>query len=185
MADQHAARKVSAEQAASSQGKVDSRPSSGAISTAQSPDACILRHVSRVSRAVVAAYDPALAPFGLTGHQFNLMMTLANMGPLTVGALAETLGMDASGIPRAIRPLADDGMIAVVRGADRRQRVLSLTVLGRTRLDRATPAWQRVQDELIGVIGASRWTSMMGELRTVLKAAANCSTRKPVANDKD
>jgi DNA-binding MarR family transcriptional regulator len=132
----------------------------------------------------VAAYDPALAPFGLTGHQFNLMMTLANMGPMTVGALAETLGMDASGVPRAVRPLADDGMIAIERGADRRQRVLSLTVLGRTRLDRARPAWSRVQEELVNTVGASRWLTMMSELRAVQKAAAGCSTRKPATDEK-
>src|SRR5262245_62823894 len=83
-----------------------------------SPDACILRHVARASRAVVSAYDPALAAFGLTGHQFNLMMTLGNMGPMTVGALADTLGMDASGVPRAIRPLSDQDLISVERGAD-------------------------------------------------------------------
>ncbi len=143
-----------------------------------SPDACILRHVARASRAVVAAYDPALAPYGLTGHQFNLMMTLANMGPLTVGALADTLGMDASGVPRAIRPLQDEDLIAVERGADRRQRVLSLTPSGRAKLDRATPAWQRVQAELIDAIGATRWVSLMSELRAVRRAATACSTRK-------
>lgn len=148
-----------------------------------SPDACILRHVSRVSRAVIAAYDPALAPFGLTGHQFNLMMTLGNMGPMTVGALAETLGMDASGVPRAIRPLVDEDMIAVERGADRRQRVLSLTPTGRTRLDTATPAWSRVQTELIAAIGANRWMSLINELKIVRRAAAACSTRKTVGAD--
>lgn len=175
MADQHAAHTIET-----------NLPTGGqrAAPSALSPDACILRHVSRVSRAVVAAYDPALVPFGLTGHQFNLMMTLANMGPMTVGALADTLGMDASGVPRAVRPLADDGMISVVRGADRRQRVLSLTVLGRARLDRATPAWLHVQEELIGVIGAAKWISMLSELRAVQKAAASCSTRKPAADSK-
>ena len=143
-----------------------------------SPDACVLRHVARASRAVVAAYDPALAPFGLTGHQFNLMMTLGNMGPMTVGALADTLGMDASGVPRAIRPLADESLIGVERGADRRQRLLSLTPAGRTRLERATPAWSRVQAELIDAIGANRWMSLMTELRTVRRAATACSTPK-------
>lgn len=146
---------------------------------AYTPDACILRHVSKVSRAVVAAYDPALSPFGLTGHQFNLMMTLGNMGPMTVGSLADVLGMDASGIPRAIRPLADDGLIAVERGEDRRQRLLSLTPPGRRRLDQATPAWSRVQAELLDTIGPGRWTTLMNELRTVRRAAAACSTRKP------
>jgi DNA-binding MarR family transcriptional regulator len=142
-------------------------------------DACVLRHVSRVSRAVIAAYDPALAPFGLTGHQFNLMMTLGNMGAMTVGALADTLGMDASGIPRAIKPLTEEGIIAVERGEDRRQRLLSLTPLGRRRLDQATPAWTRVQVELVDTIGANRWASLMRDLRTVRRAAVACSTRKP------
>ena len=143
-----------------------------------STDSCILRHVARASRAVVAAYDPALAPFGLTGHQFNLMMTLGNMGPMTVGALADTLGMDASGVPRAIRPLSDEGYIAVERGEDRRQRVLSLTPMGRSKLDKATPAWTKVQAELVDVIGANRWVSLMGELRTVRRAATACTSRR-------
>jgi DNA-binding MarR family transcriptional regulator len=142
-------------------------------------DACVLRHVARVSRAVVSAYDPALAPYGLTGHQFNLMMSLGQLGPMTVGSLAETLGMDASGVPRAIRPLADEGLIAVERGTDRRQRLLSLTPSGRARLDRATPAWTSVQTELIDAIGATRWLSLMAELRIVRRAAAGCSSRKP------
>lgn len=153
--------------------------SEGAAVSPLSPDSCILRHVARASRAVVAAYDPALAEFSLTGHQFNLMMTLGNMGPMTVGALADTLGMDASGVPRAIRPLSDEGLISVERGEDRRQRLLSLTTAGRRLLDRATPAWQRVQAELIDAIGANRWVSLMADLRTVRRAAAGCSTRKP------
>lgn len=144
-----------------------------------SPDACVLRHVARASRAVVAAYDPALAPFGLTGHQFNLMMTLSQLGPMTVGLLAETLGMDASGVPRAIRPLADEGLVAVERGSDRRQRLLSLTSAGRARLERATPAWSGVQTELVEAIGASRWTALIAELRIVRRAGSTCSTRKP------
>lgn len=147
--------------------------------TATSPDACILRHVARASRAVVSAYDPALAPHGLTGHQFNLMTTLQNMGPMTVGALANVLGMDASGVPRAIRPLADEGLIGVERGTDRRQRLLSLTAEGRARLDKATPAWSRVQVELVDVLGAGRWMSLINELRAVRKAATSCSTRQP------
>lgn len=152
-----------------------------ATAESDTPDACILRHVSRVSRAVVAAYDPALAPFGLTGHQFNLMMTLGNLGPMTVGALADTLGMDASGIPRAIRPLSEEGLVAVERGEDRRHRLLSLTPIGRRRLDLATPAWTRIQTELVDTIGPNRWAALMTDLRTVRRAAVACSSRKPVA----
>lgn len=170
MPDQFAPRKGGTDESVSA-------PSSAL--TATSPDACILRQVSRASRAVVSAYDPALAPFGLTGHQFNLMMTLGNMGPMTVGSLADVLGMDASGVPRAIRPLTEAGLVGVARGTDRRQRLLSLTDQGRALMEKATPAWSRVQAELVDAIGAGRWMSLMTELRAVRKAAASCSTRRP------
>lgn len=102
------------------------------------PPSCVLRHVAKTSRAVIAAFDPAFAPIGLTGHQFNLMTTLNNNGELSVGALAGALGMDASGIPRAIKPLVSQDLVQVERGSDRRQRVLSLTDAGRQRIDEAT-----------------------------------------------
>ena len=177
MPDQFALRKGGTVETVSATASTSGAPPGSALST----DSCILRHVARASRAVVAAYDPALSPFGLTGHQFNLMMTLSNMGPMTVGALAETLGMDASGVPRAIRPLSDEALVTVERGQDRRQRVLSLTPLGRAKLDKATPAWMKVQAELVDVIGANRWVSLMAELRIVRKAAAACSSRKASA----
>jgi DNA-binding MarR family transcriptional regulator len=111
-------------------------------------------------------------------------MTLGNLGPMTVGALADTLGMDASGIPRAIRPLSEESLVAVERGEDRRRRLLSLTPLGRRRLDLATPAWTRIQTELVDTIGPNRWAALMMDLRTVRGAAVACSSRKLVAADR-
>jgi DNA-binding MarR family transcriptional regulator len=143
------------------------------------PGECVLRHVSRTSRAVVAAYDPALAAHGLTGHQFNLMMTLSEKGPLSVGALAEALGMDASGIPRAIRPLSDQSLIATAAGTDRRRRMLSVTEAGRAKLTQSLPAWRAVQSELMDSIGAERWRQLQSDLRIVRNAATSCSTRRP------
>lgn len=141
------------------------------------PRACVLRHVASASRAVVAAFDPAFAPLGLTGHQFNLMTTLNNMKQLSVGALASMLGMDPSGVPRAIRPLVDAGLVAVERGADRRQRVLSLTDKGKEQLSAATIVWKDVQSELMDSFGSDRWLRLMSELGDMRKIAANCSTR--------
>lgn len=142
------------------------------------PSDCVLRHVSRVSRAVIAAFDPALASAGITGHQFNLMMTLGEKGPLSVGGLASALGMDASGVPRAIRPLTEQGLIDVVAGDDRRRRVLSITSAGRDKLVEALPAWRNVQTELVAAIGRDRWKQLQSDLRLVRAAAVSCSTRR-------
>lgn len=169
MPDQHGSRNIGA--ASREQGREQGV-------TALARDACVLRHVARVSRAVVSAFDPALAPLGLTGHQYNLMVTLSQLGPMTVGNLADKLGMDASGVPRAIRPLGDAGLVSVERGADRRQRVLSLTDAGHALIERATTEWLRVQSELVDAVGANRWATLMAELRVLRRAAAECSTRK-------
>lgn len=147
--------------------------------TALELDACVLRHVSRLSRAVVAAYDPALATHGLTGHQFNLMTTLRRMGPMSVGDLASALGMDPSGVPRAIRPLTEAGLVRAEAGEDRRRRMLAVTQEGESRLDAAQPAWAAVQEELVSGIGADSWIDLMAAMRSLRKSATGCSTRKP------
>lgn len=143
-------------------------------------DACVLRHVSRLSRAVVAAYDPALARHGLTGHQFNLMTTLRRMGPMSVGDLASALGMDPSGVPRAIRPLVEAGLVSTQSGEDRRRRMLEVTEAGAARLQDAHAAWEAVQQELVVAIGPETWIDLMNTMRGLRKAASDCSTRKPV-----
>lgn len=141
-------------------------------------DACVLRHVSRLSRAVVAAYDPALAKYGLTGHQFNLMTTLHRMGPMSVGDLAMALGMDPSGVPRAVRPLIETGLLSAQSGQDRRRRMLEVTEAGTTRLQEAHAAWEAVQEELVGGIGPETWVSLIDTMRGLRKAASSCFTRK-------
>src|SRR5690349_2695483 len=101
------------------------------------PAACVFRHVARTSRAVTSVYDAAFAPLELTAGQFDLMMTLHQAGPQTVGNLARLAAMDASTVPRAIKPLTDRDMIAVRQGEDRRQRIVTLTAAGRKRVVRA------------------------------------------------
>lgn len=146
---------------------------------AQDPRSCVLRHVARASRAIISAYDPALASHGLTGHQFNLMTTLQHMGPSSVGALANMLGMDPSGIPRAVRPLSERGLIQTQRGRDRRQRMLNLTEAGHEIIEKATVDWKNVQGELSRAIGSERWMRLIGELKDLRNAATDCTTRKP------
>lgn len=136
------------------------------------PARCMVRHVMRTSRAIAAAYDPALACFGVSGHQFNVLMTLHSKGACTVNCLARRLGMDASTVPRVIRPLAQKSWVNSEKGDDRRQRILSITDEGRQTLMRALPAWAETQNSLVRRIGASNWNQMMTSL-SKLRAAAH------------
>lgn len=122
------------------------------------------RHVSRTSRAVAAVYDAALAPVGLTAGQFNLLMTLHNAGPQSVGELAKLAAMDASTIPRAIRPLIERALVAVRSGQDRRQRIVRLTAGGRRALLRASAVWAVAQRTIVEKFGSENWRSTMATL---------------------
>lgn len=139
------------------------------------PSLCIFRHVTKTSRAVAALYDEAFDASGMTGHQFNLMMTLHRAGPLTVGALARLVGMDASTVPRAVAPLLEKSWLSVASGADRRQRIIALMPKGRTRLMAAVPAWARVQRRLIHHIGNDQWLTTIVALKSIRDGASQAA----------
>src|SRR5204863_6206690 len=126
--------------------------------------ACVLRHVSRTSRSVVAAFDRALKPSGLTGHQFNLLMTLAEAGPMNVTALARYVGVDPTTVPRALAPLRRERLVDVRTADDRRERVVALTSEGRRRLAGAVPLWESVQQALLDSFGHGDWESLIADL---------------------
>ncbi len=136
------------------------------------PTLCVFRHVTRTSRAAVSAYDAALVPAGLTAGQFNLMMTLHLAGSNSVGELAKLAAMDASTVPRAIRPLIDKALVDVRVGEDRRRRIVNLTAAGRRTLLRAAPIWAEAQQAVISQFGNNNWPTLiaaLARLRAVLR----------------
>jgi DNA-binding MarR family transcriptional regulator len=145
------------------------------------PAACVFRHVARTSRAVTSVYDATFAPLELTAGQFDLMMTLHQAGPQTVGNLAKLAAMDASTVPRAIKPLVDRDMVAVRQGEDRRQRIITLTAAGRKRVLRAAAAWEKAQRAVVKEFGEANWQSMMREL---MRLRAVVRGRKPAAAER-
>jgi len=140
------------------------------------PSSCVLRHVTRTSRAIVAAFDRALAPARLTGHQFNLMMTLALAGSMNVRHLADHLGMDPTTVPRAAAPLRRQRLITSTVGRDRRERLLAVTALGRRRLATALPLWEAQQKRVIAALGPAAWSDTRARLRALRAGAARSQT---------
>lgn len=130
------------------------------------------------SRAVCSAYDAALLPSNLSSHQFGLLSALSQRGPQAVRELAHVLGMEASGIPRAVKPLADRGLVAVSVGTDRRQRIISITPAGLKAFRAAMPAWKRIQTQIVREFGADRWRDTI-EVLARLRQLSRKSTRPP------
>ena len=118
-------------------------------------DSCTCLRARRASRRLTQLYDRALAPVGLTVNQFELLAHLDGGGPLSMGALADTVGKHPSTVNRDLRPLSAQGLIAAAADpADRRVRSLRITAKGSARLRRAMPLWRQAQAQVQQAIGA-------------------------------
>jgi DNA-binding MarR family transcriptional regulator len=124
------------------------------------------------TRAVSRVYDEALAPFGLRTTQYSILARLDADGPATVGRLAARLVMDRTTLAREARPLVAAGLAAEEPGADRRQRILSLTEEGRSRLEAARPGWREAQRLVRERLGRERAQGLLGELHALVGTLA-------------
>jgi len=129
------------------------------------PCACAV--LRRASRAITRVYERRLRGTGLNIAQFTLLQALAHVGPITQGRLGRLLALDSTTLSRTLRPLEAKRWLRCGSGKDRRERQLELTEAGRSQLGRATPAWERAQQELRGRLGGERWETLMGELSMI------------------
>jgi DNA-binding MarR family transcriptional regulator len=141
------------------------------------PSHCVYRHMSRVARVVGASFDDALATTGFTAGQFTTLMTLARMGPLPIGRLAGELAMDATTVPRVIRPLVERGWVRLARGDDRRLRIATATDSGIQQLIHALPAWERAQAEALESLAGDHWRALRHGIATLRQGLRRAERR--------
>lgn len=72
----------------------------------------------------------------LQASQYPFLNALDRVGPLTIGELAEAVGITQPGATRSVGQLAKLGMVNARPGRnDQRQRIISLTAKGRRQVD--------------------------------------------------
>jgi DNA-binding MarR family transcriptional regulator len=131
-------------------------------------DTCLCLHVQRAARALARRYDDALRPVGLTSFQFSLLMSLNRPEPPWMAQVAELLAMDRTTLTANLKPLERRGLVDVLTDqADKRRRMLGLTVLGRSTLAAAMPIWHRTHRVLEEMLGNSDPDRLRDDLRAL------------------
>ena len=125
---------------------------------------CTCFNVRRAARTVTDFYDEFMAPSGVKATQFTMLGAVALTGPASVTRLAERLALDRTTLTRNLKVLAEQGMISISAGEDRRERVVELTGEGQAAIDRATPVWQAAQAALVEKFGEERWRRMIEDM---------------------
>ncbi len=116
--------------------------------------ACLCRASRRAARAITRLFERQLRPHGIHATQFTALVVLSMRGPLTIGELAKTIGVERTTLSRNLGRLEAQGWVDIAGGADdARSRIASVTRKGRVILDAALPAWRKAQSAVVAAIG--------------------------------
>jgi DNA-binding MarR family transcriptional regulator len=114
---------------------------------------CTCANLRRATRAVTQIYDAEFRPTKLRVTQFSILKALATVPKARQGGLARAMGLDSTTLTRTLALLRRQGYVAVQRGRDRRERLLSLTEKGRLKVEQLTPHWERAQTRVREAMG--------------------------------
>jgi len=132
---------------------------------------CSCTALRKASRRISQLYDTALAPSGLKTTQRAILIQIGRSERTTVGELAEALVMDSGALAHTLKPLERDGLIAVaVDPDDRRNRLITLTRRGRTKLAETDALWAKAQRAFEAAFGRADSEALREGLRFLISA---------------
>lgn len=115
---------------------------------------CHCGALRRAARIVTELYDRDLAGVGLTLPQFSLLRRLKRVEPVSITRFSEVVHLERTTLGRNLKPLQNSGLIeSRASDKDARVRVICLTKLGKSTLERAMPVWRRTQKRLESSFG--------------------------------
>ena len=126
---------------------------------------CVAVRVRLLNRVVTNLYDDALRPLGLKVSQLNILVVAAKLGLARPAKICELLQLDASTLSRNVEKMRAKGWLETTAEDDARTQPFRVTAKGLKLIERATPAWERAQQQAKELLG--------GEGIAVLNKAAN------------
>lgn len=106
-----------------------------------------------LSQAAVRSHrllSQALAEVGARGYEYRLLAALDEAGPSSQASLGRSIGLDRRDVAVFIADLATQGAVRRAEDpTDARRNVVTLTTLGRRRLNQLDEVMERVQTQLL------------------------------------
>lgn len=116
---------------------------------------CVCMSARRAANALTYYYDKMFENMGITVNQYSLMVNINSVGTTNITDLTRIVKLDKSTLTRTLAPLIEVGYIYSERGKNRREVMLSLTKEGKVKLEEVSPVWQKVQEEMVTLLGGA------------------------------
>ncbi len=111
----------------------------------------------------------ALAPYGVTGRELAVLVTLADSEPASQQQAARTLGIDRTTMVALLDALEGKGLVARRPDAeDRRRNVVELTASGRDTLAGAAAAYGSAEREFLAPLAGAQAQQFNEALRALV-----------------
>ena len=130
---------------------------------------CLCNALRQASRAVSRLYDEELRGVGLRTTRYSLLSRLSRVGEVRQRDLGGMTSLDETTLTRNLRRLVKAGWIAVRRGDDRREKLVTITAAGTAKLAEARPAWERAQARMQALLPEGAWQGLLEILPEVAR----------------
>lgn len=115
---------------------------------------CLMGRARLLTRVITGLYDDELRPFSIKATQMNLLLVVAQSGPIRRIDIGALIQLDPSTLTRNLQVMLANGWVEEVDdGRDARGLPLCATAKGRALLGRISPAWQRAQRKAVKLLG--------------------------------
>lgn len=111
---------------------------------------------------------PALAPFGITGRELAVLMSIDDLTPLSQQDVADRLGVDRTTMVTLIDGLEEKELVERRPDAeDRRRNVVVLTGAGQATMAEAVEAAEAAEQRFLTKLSAAEVASLKAALQTI------------------
>ena len=146
---------------------------------------CSCTALRKATRRISQLYDAALAPSGLKTTQRAILAQINRAQPTTVGSLADALVMDPGALAHTLKPLERDGFVAIaVDPDDRRNRHVTLTRQGRSKLAETDALWARAQAGFDAAVGPARSGALREAMTLLISDGFTARFEQSLASDR-
>lgn len=142
----------------------------GKVRDMESQENCVCFNLRWVTQAVTQFFDAEMRRHGIRPNQCSILSAVSAQARWSMADLSDVLGMDRTTLIRNLRPLQRDRLV-LTEAAGRDGRVeVSITSLGREKVQEAHPAWLTAQQAVVETLGADRWSAIFADLEKAATA---------------
>jgi DNA-binding MarR family transcriptional regulator len=131
---------------------------------------CLMGRARLLARIVTGIYEEQLRPFGLKAPQLNLLVVVAQKGPVRRVEIGRLIHLDTSTLTRNLQVMLANGWIEEARDhSDARGLPLQITTGGEALLADVAPAWRKAQRKAGELLGEQATSVLMDASNALLR----------------